>query len=391
MEEPMTDVEKRADGGALLLTGATGFVGLEVLGRYVERGERTVFALVRAKDEVAAQRRVRDALTRFFGEPFGAERVVAVPGDLGEPGLGISEEYRGRIAAEVTDVIHSAATVSFELPLDESRATNVTGTERVLELVHEIEHLRGMTHVSTAYVAGTHRGRFGEEELDVGQQFRNGYERSKFEAEQLVRASGLPVRVVRPSIVVGEQSTGWTASFNVIYWPLRAFARSGYVALPARASAPVDVVPVDYVADAICALTDTAPPGGTFHLTAGPSASTVGEIVGLATKRFERPAPRLLHPQLYRRCVHPLLVAASRGGRKRKLQRSEAFFPYFSVQATYDNSRARRRLDAHGIAVAPFAHYFDRLVDFAELAEWGRRDVTRAQARPHSQERAAAA
>ena len=108
-------------------------------------------------------------------------------------------------------------------------------------------------YVSTAYVAGTHEGVFNEDDLNVGQDFRNPYERSKFEAEQLVRgySDRLPIQVFRPSIIVGEHSSGWTMSFNVLYSPLKAFSRGALPAIPAKRGAPVDVVPVDYVADAV--------------------------------------------------------------------------------------------------------------------------------------------
>ena len=91
-----------------------------------------------------------------------------------------------------------------------------------------------MTYVSTAYVAGDRRGLAREAELDVGQGFRNAYEQSKHEAERLVwsRRERLPVTIVRPSIVVGERGTGWTASFNVVYGPLRAFASGTYPRAP---------------------------------------------------------------------------------------------------------------------------------------------------------------
>ena len=102
------------------------------------------------------------------------------------------------------------------------------------------------------------RARFAECDLDRGQAFHNSYERSKFEAEQLVRRpAGLPDTILRPSIVVGDRNNGWTAAFNVLYWPLRAFARGLFTAVPAIASAPVDVVSVDYVADATFALCES--------------------------------------------------------------------------------------------------------------------------------------
>src|SRR5207248_9490481 len=170
------------------------------------------------------------------------------------PQLGLDAARRDWLAERTARVVHCAASVSFTLPLEESRAINVEGTRRMLDLGELCVRRGGLdcfTHVSTAYVAGTHPGRFSEDDLDVGQGFRNAYEQSKFEAELLVRerSPSVPVQVVRPSIVVGDSTTGWTPAFNVLYMPLRAFARGAYPAIPARRSAPVDVVPVDYVAD----------------------------------------------------------------------------------------------------------------------------------------------
>ncbi len=231
-----------------------------------------------------------------------AGRVVAVRGDLTRPCLGLRRGLDG-LAERVSEVVHGAASVSFELGIEDARAINVEGTRRVIEFAercHARGGLRRFSYISTAYVAGQHTGCFSEDDLDVGQSFRNSYEQSKFEAECLVaRASEeLPITVLRPSIIVGERDSGWTTSFNVLYWPLRAFARGAYAALPARVDAPVDVVPVDYVADAIFALSQ-APEAenATFHLTAGSHASSVGELVDLATAFFERPPPRLIDPR----------------------------------------------------------------------------------------------
>jgi hypothetical protein len=140
------------------------------------------------------------------------------------------------------------------------------------------------------------------------------------------------------------------------------------------------VVPIDYVADAIFALSQAPEAdGSTFNLTAGGNASSVGELVELATEFFERPAPWLIEPFLYRRVVHPVLVRASRDPRyRRALERSQAFFPYFASRVVYDDRRARVALRGADIRPAPLRQYFHRLVEFALEADWGRRRIPRA-------------
>jgi thioester reductase-like protein len=382
---PWSSPAERSRAG-VLLTGATGFLGMELLAQLLERTDRPVYALVRASGEREARARVQRALRLMFGvhAPY-SERVVAVCGDLCRPRLGMSARRRDWLAERVEEIVHNAANVSFADGLDAARAVNVQGTRRMLELARRCDErarLRRFTYVSTAYVAGDHSGRFSEDELDVGQGFHNAYERSKFEAEQLLAGwrARLPTTVVRPSIIVGERASGWTCSFNVLYWPLRAYSRGTYLAVPARASAPVDVVPVDYVAEAVVALSQAPEAeGATFHLTAGRHASSVGELVALASEFFGRPAPLLVEPTVYRRAVHPLLLHAARDARfKRALRRSEMFFPYFAANVSYDERRTRALLHASGIEPSPLAGYFERLVEFALAADWGRRRLARA-------------
>jgi thioester reductase-like protein len=365
----------------VLLTGGTGFVGIELLARYLERTDRPVFALVRAEDERAAEKRLRDKLSALLGEEPPVDRLIALPGDVESPGLGMLPEERERLVDEVGEIVHAAASVSFELPLAASRRINVEGTRRVLDLARECRELERFSYISTAYVAGSHEGEFGEDQLDVGQDFRNPYEQSKFEAERLVRrrGEGLPIQIFRPSIIVGEAASGWTDSFNVLYTPLRAFSRGHLPFVPARQKSPVDVVPVDYVADAVYELARRPVEGTeTYHLVAGPEATSVEEIVGLASKELDRPLPLILPPPLYRRLMHPLLLWRSDGGRRRALRRMETFFPYFAMKVRYRNERARRLLEPEGIRVSPFKSYFGRLIDFAQRAGWGERRLPRA-------------
>jgi long-chain acyl-CoA synthetase len=335
--------------GAVLLTGATGFVGREILSRFLDRGDRRVYALVRADDD-------DEAAGRLPVHP----RLTAVAGDIETEGLGLSGAARERMRSEVTTVLHCAASVAFDLPLEESRSVNVEGTRRMLDFARGCPRLRRFSYVSTAYVAGEPGRVFREDELAVGQRFRNAYERSKFEAELALRreGAGLPLQVFRPSIVVGDSRTGRTSSFNVLYGPLKAFARGAVPAIPARRSSPVDIVPVDYVADRVHELVSGGP-DGTFHLVAGRNATTVGRLLEMSSEELDRPEPKVLPPRLYRRWVHPWLRRKYRG-----LRRMEVYFPYFWMRVRFDDRR---------LGPGPRVEdYFHRLVRYAQNARWGR-------------------
>ena len=365
--------------GPILLTGATGFVGMELLARYLERTERHVLAIVRASGDEAARERIDAVLANLFGDRAGryGDRITAIAGDMTAPRLGLAVARWDWLAAESTMIVHCAASVSFGLTLDEARAINVEGTRRMLEFADRAQALGGLeryAQVSTAYVAGTYAGRFSESDLDVGQDFNNSYEQSKFESEQLVRSRpDLPFTIFRPSIVVGDRHSGWTAAFNVLYWPLRALARGLFPAVPAVASAPVDVVPIDYVADGIHELCES--PGGirqTYHLTAGAEASTIAELADLASSYFRQPPPRLLSPAEF--------LSADHGVARSLIEEGAMYFPYFSVRTTFEDEFTRERLKPAGISVAPLSEYIVRLLDFATWSRWGKRPIARAEA-----------
>jgi len=365
--------------GAVLLTGATGFVGMELLARYLERTERPVLTIVRAGSEEDARDRIDGVLANLFGGDAGryADRVTAFAGDLTSPDLGLDRGRWELVAAQSATIIHCAASVSFDLSLEQARSINVEGTRRMLELAeraHERGGLERYAQVSTAFVAGTHPGRFHESDLDVGQGFHNSYEQSKFESEQLVRSHPeLPFTVLRPSIVVGDRNSGWTAAFNVLYWPLRALARGLFPAVPAIPSSPVDVVSIDYVADGIHDLCESS--GGirqTYHLTAGSQASTIAEIAELASGYFQQPPPRLLSPEEF--------MSSDHGVPRALLEEGALYFPYFSGTTTFDDAVARTKLAPAGISVTPLRDYMSRLLDYATWSRWGKHPMLRVDA-----------
>jgi thioester reductase-like protein len=340
---------------------------METLARLLERGEEQVFVLVRAEDDAGARERLAGVLAHLYAEPHpAAERVRVLRGDLLQPGLGLSDGDRRQLVESVDRIIHCAASISFQLSLEQAREINVQGVARVIELAREIAahgHLARMVHVSTAYVSGRHVGCFREQDLDLGQAFRNTYERSKHEGEELLReARDLPVVIARPSIVVGHRASGWTPAFNVIYWPIRAFERGLFDELPARADSIVDFVPVDYVADGLLALLDSPQAGGTYHLVAGRRALTAGELVDLHSSLLGSRKPARFVEQ---------------AGNAGLPQGAEAYLPYFDVRCSFDDSRAHEIVQAAGVAAPEPGDFFERLIAYARETAWGKRPISR--------------
>ncbi len=366
--------------GRLLLTGASGFVGQSVLARWLARTVRPVTVLVRAASDDAAFARVAalvgDDAMRARRAPLNALAADVTEFD--------PEAIVARVAATgagpIDQVIHAAACVRFDQTLGDARAVNVAGTQRMLALarrLHAVHPLRRYVQVSTAYVAGTWTGAFGERDRRIGQRFRNGYEESKIEAEELVVGAaldGLPVQVVRPSIVVGDRQSGWTAAFNVLYVPLRALVAGAVDAVPEHDRGLLDVVPVDYVADGLLGLSDAPADGRTYHLTAGRHAITVGELADLACRSTGRRPPPRVSAETF-----ATVLGGSAAGRVLAANLGD-YLPYLDVRTRFDAAGAEAHLGPRGIRVTPVADYLHRLIAYAQERRWGR--VRRAAVKP---------
>jgi thioester reductase-like protein len=348
---------------AMLLTGGTGFLGMELIARLLEDDDGADILLpVRAADQAHAEARVGELLGRLYETPpAAARRLRPMPADLRARGLGLSSADRRAVTGETARIVHCAASISFTLPLGVARAINVDGTRRVLDLARDCPHLERVVHVSTAYVSGRGGGRFTEHDRARGQQFRNTYEQSKYEAEVLAHASELPTVEVRPSIVVGESDSGWTPAFNVVYWPLQAFSRGLLAEVPADPHGLVDMVPVDHVAAVLEAATFAPEASGTYHAVAGKRAITFAELSALTSETFGRPEPRFTRP--------------GAGGADNL---GAEFVPYFDVAVRFDDRRARALIGR----AAPAAHdYAPAMLEYARAARWGKRPLTRQAAR----------
>ena len=181
--------------GAILLTGATGFLGAQVARRLLACTDYPVYALVRADDVADASASAGHRLSRAWWdwpELAGAigHRVQVLAGDVTQPRLGLSDDAYCELVAGLTHVIHTAADLRVNAPIEQLRKTNLQGTGQVLELAraaHADHGLARLSHVSTAYVAGGRSGPVPEDALTDAYGFSCAYEFSKFEGERLVQ------------------------------------------------------------------------------------------------------------------------------------------------------------------------------------------------------------
>ena len=252
---------------AILLTGVTGFVGGALAFELLRSGHE-IAAVVRAKDESAARARVAASLARFTDE--ATARSVAAGMDVAVGDLAAAETYRHPLFDRVRHVVHAAGCTSFA-PKAEVWRANVEGTARLATRMQSSPMLRRFLHVGTAYCCGDHPAPVVYEDDAPRREHGhvNEYARSKAEGERLLAELGLGERllVARPSIVIGHTRLG-VAPSSSLFWFCRAMAalRTG----PFDLQDARDVVPVDYVAEALAfLLLHESPAASTYHISAG--------------------------------------------------------------------------------------------------------------------------
>jgi long-chain acyl-CoA synthetase len=369
----------------ILLTGATGLLGSELLHEVLKRENNArVLVLMRGEPE-AAQARFRSLMQ----DPFlsiRAKRIELVVGNLLEPNLGLEPQTRAALAERITHVVHAAASISFDLPYAQAHAINCGGTERVCALAAESKHLQAFAHISTAYVAGRRKGIITEDQLDHDAGFVNTYEHTKYESEQFLRAqmSRLPIAIYRTTTMIGASATGVVRQFNYVHAALRALYLGRVPFIPGDPQYRVDVIPHDWAAQVIRTLAlERFRAGETYHICSGPEHSfSLAELLRVTCDAFGgsvRP-PSILPADEFQRILERAQRTNGRYGKATGLPKQFQYFVgEFAHPKIFDASHLNRDLPAPGEQVPDVRTYYVKVLEFCLANHWGVRRLAKNQ------------
>jgi thioester reductase-like protein len=362
---------------AFFLTGGTGVVGSTIARALLASSTDRLTLLLRGRSDEEVQERLK-TLLRFWNLPpmEVSDRVRALRGDTSLPRFGLDPNRFQRVAAECSRIIHCAALVRMNLPLADARTSAVSAAENVLELAgasRRFGRLEKIEFLSTVGVGGNRPGVLPERWINEPRGYHNTYEQAKAEAEVVVArgvAEGLPITVHRPSMVVGDSRSGEVMRFQIFYHLVEFLSgRRTFGFSPVFGAARLDIVPVDYVANAVVWSSrrhDTV--GRILHLCAGPEESLrlddLQDRVRAAFVTAGVPVPRRISiPPGALRAALPVMRVLLSERRRRALSTLPIFLAYLAGSQGFANSETQRLLGGAGIPLPPVDDYLGRVLE----------------------------
>ena len=348
------------DRETFFITGFPGFIANRLLER-LARQKCNFILLVQPSLASRAYEEI-DRIASLNGRSIAEFQIVE--GDIAQSRLALNATDLELVRQESTRVFHLAAVYDLAVPQDVALRVNVGGTRNVVELARSLPHLKQFHHVSTCYVAGKREGAILESELRHDAGYRNYYEESKYLAELEVDSAkaDLPITIYRPSVVCGDSQTGETGKYDGVYflihyllkWPsLLSMINIG------NHKVSLNLVPVDFVVDAMAALAfDERAIGKTLQL-ADPTPLTTNQLFNTIAKSIDGSRSKITAPAKWVRFF--LMLPPS----PRITGLPHHAVPYFFVRQLYDTTQAQELLATHGIQCPPFESYVDRIVEFA--------------------------
>ncbi len=309
--------------------------------------------------------------------------VEIYEGDITYNDLGLEKEEYGKLCYEVDEVLHCAAVTHFEMQgADEHVAVNIKGTENVLQFAISGKQKR-FHYISTAYVAGKQDGIIYENEMVDEPLFNNEYERSKFIAERLVikyaKNNDIAYTIYRPGIIVGDSKTGTTCKFDNLYIFAKVLLNIGNsftkhksesvndvtIRVPGDPDAMINLVPIDYVADAIVAILKKRESiDNIFHIT-NPNPPTLSELRDLLMPLMEIKG-------IYVKIDSELEQKHLSTMEKLFIRQTKPYYSYLFSKLRFNCSNTQNALNGTAIFCPPITSELIKvLMDFAVTHNWG--------------------
>ncbi len=354
------------------VTGATGFIGRNLIERLLER-PGTVYVLVRE----GSKGRLAELRSRWGVDE---DRVVAVVGDLSQPGLGVSDETTGKLRGKVDHLFHLAAVYDMTADAESQRLANVQGTRHMVEFAEAVEAER-VHMVSSIAAAGLYKGTWREDMFEEATDLdTHPYFRTKHDSEAIVRTECTrPWRVYRPGIVVGHSETGEMDKIDGPYYFFKLIRRirnvvPQWVPMIGVEGREINLVPVDFVAAAMDHIAhQEGLDGRAFHLT-DPKPKSAGEVIDIFARAAHAPQASARVPPVAVETIAPLLkafvmvppvgLAASSVLADFGIPRS--VLTYINYPTRFDSRQAQAALEGSDIRVPPLEVYADKLWDYWE-------------------------
>jgi thioester reductase-like protein len=360
---------------AIFLTGSTGYIGAHVAANLLEGHSASLNLLVRGRDAHEAEVRLWRALQLHLDFPRFYEylqtRIRIFRGDLTELRFGLAADDYDRLIHTTDSVVHCAASLNRK---SEKSCLNVNlrGTLEVVQLAmrsHYYHGLRRFSHVSTVAVAGKRSNEIVTEDkaIDWDRSDYDPYARTKKFCEHMIRQllPEVPLTIFRPSIVLGDSRYAATTQFEMV----KAFVfLAGLPVLPFRATDKIDIVNVDFVADAIATLHQKENPQyDTYHLSSGTGSQTFRQITGALAAAQNKRGPVFM-PLLEKPFAGTVSTLANHGGSIASgASLMKVFMPYLVWNTVFDNTRVTSEL---GRKPVPFTQYSYPLLKFSRETDF---------------------
>ncbi len=357
---------------AYFVTGATGFIGRYLVANLLRRGE-PVYVLVRkgSQKKLAALR-----------EHWGADekQVIAVTGDLSKERMGVADADIRKLKGKVKHLFHLAAIYDLSASAEDQQLANVDGTRNAVRFAEAI-NAGCFHHVSSIAAAGLYDGVFREDMFEEAEDLDHPYFRTKHDSEGIVRREcKRPWRVYRPGFVVGDSKTGFIDKIDGPYYFFKLIQRLRK-ALPqwmptiGIEGGRINIVPVDYVADAMDFLAHRKGlDGKCFHLT-DPEPNRIGEVLNIFADAAHAPQLTMrLNARMFGFIPAPLLYGLGSLAPVKRMVRAvltdlgvpRDVFQFINWPTRYDNRETEKALKGSGIAVPELKSYAPKLWDYWE-------------------------